>query len=248
LEVLLAGPKSWGGLRVVDRGDDGSLADLPWASVFDPAVNARALSAVQARGFKAATEVVNRFVQLADSDFFGAQRLKESTDSSDTHGDNETAQQTSGPDIERFFGRWQGMIGQLAQSLVGAASVPQTGTGSAMFDFVNANASGHVELRAADPGAVSTEVWLHNGGSTDLGKVRLRCSDLLSHDGALIGSAMVRFEPDTVPLVARSSRGVTVEVDVADDVRPGCYRGTLLVDGHADVWLPVVLTIEFSAS
>ena len=233
---------------MVDRGGDGGLADLPWASVFDPAVNARALSSVQARGFKAATEVVNRFVQLADSDFFAAQGSRESTAPSDTHRDNETAKPTSGPDIERFFGLWQGMVGQLAQSLVGAASATQTGTGSAMFDFVNANASGRVELTTTEPGAVSTEVWLHNSGSTDLGKVRLRCSDLLSHDGALIGAAMVRFEPDTVPMVARSSRGVTVEVDVADDVRPGCYRGTLLADGHAEVWLPVVLTVESPAS
>jgi hypothetical protein len=233
---------------VVDRGDDGSLADLPWASVFDPAVNAKALSSVQARGFKAATDVVNRFVQLADSDIFGAQRSQESADSSDPNGPNDTAKPTGGPDIERFFGLWQGMVGQLAQSLVGTAAVPQSGTGSAMFDFVNANASGQVELTTAEPGAVSTEVWLHNGGSSDLGKVRLRCSDLLSHDGALIGSAMVRFEPDIVPMVARSSRGVTVEIDVADDVRPGCYRGTLLADGHAEVWLPVVLTVEFSMS
>jgi hypothetical protein len=229
---------------VVDRGDDGSLADLPWASVFDPAVNAKALSSVQARGFKAATEVVNRFVQLADSDIFGAQHSRESADSPDPNGHNDTVKPTGGPDIERFFGLWQGMVGQLAQTLVGAASTPQSETGSAMFDFVNANASGHVELTTTEPGAVSTEVWLHNGGSTDLGKVRLRCSDLLSHDGALIKSSMVRFEPDTVAMVARSSRGVTVEVDVADDVRPGCYRGTLLADGHAEVWLPVVLTVE----
>jgi hypothetical protein len=237
-------------LTVVDGGsyDGGSLADLPWGSVFDPAVNARALSSVQARGFKAATEVVNRFVQLADAGVLGADRSKESTSSSDIHGDNETAKPASGVDVERFFGLWQGMVGQLAQSLAGSASVPQTGTGSAMFDFVNAGASGQVELTTSEPGAVSTEVWLHNGGSTDLGKVRLRCSDLLSHDGALIVSAMVRFEPDTVPMVARSSRGVTVEVDVADDVRPGCYRGTLLVDGHAEVWLPVLLTVESSTS
>jgi hypothetical protein len=243
-------------LSVVDGGsyDDGSLADLPWGSVFDPAINARALSSVQARGFKAATEVVSRFVQLADAGVFGADRSKvstsssESSDSSDANVGDEAAKPASGVDVERFFGLWQGMVGQLAQSLAGSASAPQTGTGSAMFDFVNAGASGRVELTTSEPGAVSTEVWLHNGGSTDLGKVRLRCSDLLSHDGALIASAMVRFEPDTVPMVARSSRGVTVEVDVADDVRPGFYRGSLLADGHPEVWLPVLLTVESSTS
>ena len=46
---------------------------------------------------------------------------------------------------------------------------------------------------AGEPGAASTEVWLHNRGGDDLGKVRLRCSDLLAHDGALIESALVRL-------------------------------------------------------
>ena len=96
---------------------------------------------------------------------------------------------------------------------------------------------------ASEPGAVSTEVWLHNHGAEDLGKVRLRCSDLLAHDGALIDSAMVRFEPDTVPMVARCSRGVTVEIDVPEDIATGNYRGTLLADGYPDIWLPVVLTV-----
>ena len=42
-------------------------------------------------------------------------------------------------------------------------------------------------------------------------------------------------------MVARCSRGVTVEIDVPDDIAPGNYRGTLLADGHPDIWLPVVL-------
>ena len=49
--------------------DDGSIADLPWASVFDPAANARALSAIQARGFRAASEVVDRFVRITERGF-----------------------------------------------------------------------------------------------------------------------------------------------------------------------------------
>ena len=57
-------------------------------------------------------------------------------------------------------------------------------------------------------------------------------------------AARIGFEPATVPLVARSSRGITMCVDVADDVGSGRYRGTLLVDGHADVWLPVELVVE----
>jgi hypothetical protein len=85
---------------------------------------------------------------------------------------------------------------------------------------------------------------LHNGGSDDLGVTRLRCSDLLAHDGAVVSAARIRFEPAAVPLVARSSRGITMCIDIADDVGSGCYRGTLLADGHADVWLPVELVVE----
>jgi hypothetical protein len=40
---------------------------------------------------------------------------------------------------------------------------------------------------------------------------------------------------------ARSSRGAIVTVQVAEDVSPGVYRGTLLVDGHPQLWLPSCL-------
>jgi hypothetical protein len=77
-----------------------------------------------------------------------------------------------------------------------------------------------------------------------MGKVQLRCSDLLAHGGALIEASCIRFEPDVVPMPARSSRGVTVEVDVAPHHSPGRYHGTLLADGHDDVWLPLSLHIR----
>lgn len=197
--------------------DDGSIADLPWAAVFDPAANVRALSAVQARGFRAATEVVDRFVKMADSD----------------------PAPSTGPDGDRVLASWQKLVSQLAQSLRGR----EIQSNSATIDFAKSGVPGQVCLEAVERGPVTTEVWLHNGGPEDLGKVRLWCSDLLAHDGGVIDSAMVRFEPDIVPMVARSSRGVTMEIDVPDEVGSGCYRGTLLADGYPDIWLPVVLTI-----
>jgi hypothetical protein len=48
-------------------GDDGTIDDLPWASVFDPAANARALSAIQAEGFRAASRIVDRFAKAVGS-------------------------------------------------------------------------------------------------------------------------------------------------------------------------------------
>jgi hypothetical protein len=216
---------------VAARGsnDDGSIADLPWASVFDPASNVRALSAIQARGFRAATEVVDRLVKLTDSD-----------PAPDGDDPADATKSGAGPDVDRVLSTWQNLVGQLVSSIRGQAS-PQTG--AATFDLANSEARGQVRFESNAPGLVSAEIWLHNGGPGDLGEIRLRCSDLLAHDGGVVASGAVRFEPATVPLVARSSRGVTMALDVTEDVAPGCYRGTLLADGHADVWLPVVLTV-----
>ena len=216
---------------MTERDNDASFSDIPWASVFDPALNIRALGEIQARGFRAATEVVNRFIRPADTKF-----VDDSVNSTQAPGD----QATPPPDVDRVLQVWQRLATQAVESLRGAA---QPRGEVASVDIQHATSSGAVSLVASEPGAVSTEVWLHNRGADDLGKVRLRCSDLLAHDGALIESALVRFEPDTVSMVARCSRGVTVEIDVPDDTAAGNYRGTMLADGYPDIWLPVVLRV-----
>ena len=44
-------------------GQNGQRHDVPWASVFDPAANLRALTTIQAEGFRAASEIVDRVVR-----------------------------------------------------------------------------------------------------------------------------------------------------------------------------------------
>ena len=224
---------------MTERDNDASVSDIPWASVFDPALNIRALGEIQARGFRAATEVVNRFIRPADT-----KSVADSVNSTNAPGDQSAPppgdQATPPPDVDRVLQLWQRLASQAVESLRGAA---QPRGEVASVDIQHATSSGAVSLVASEPGAVSTEVWLHNLGADDLGKVRLRCSDLLAHDGTLIESALVRFEPDTVPMVARCSRGVTVEIDVPDDTAAGNYRGTMLADGYPDIWLPVVLRV-----
>ena len=227
------------------RGDDGNVSDIPWASVFDPALNIRALGEIQARGFRAATEIVNRFVRMADTNSVADRTDGEQAPSPEPAADPPGDRATPPPDVDQVLQLWQRLAAQTLESLRGVA---QPHVGNATVDIQHATSSGAVSLVASESGAVSTEVWLHNAGADDLGKVRLRCSDLLAHDGAVIGSAMVRFEPDTVPMVARCSRGVTIQVDVPDDIGPGHYRGTLLADGHPDIWLPVVLSVQSQGS
>ena len=212
-------------------GDDGSVADISWASVFDPSVNIRALGEIQARGFRAATELVNRFVRSAVPT-----AENDSTDRQQPSGE----QTSSVPDVDAVLQLWQRLAAQAVDSL---RDVGRARSESASVDVQHDTACGAVSVQASGPGAVSTEVWLHNAGAEDIGKVRLRCSDLLAHDGTVISSAQVRFEPDIVPMVARCSRGVTIEIDVPDNVGAGHYRGTLLADGHPDIWLPVVVNL-----
>jgi hypothetical protein len=215
--------------------DDGSIGDLPWASVFDPDMNMRAVGAIQARGFRAATEVVNRLLKTAGG-IKADQSVSDSDDKPHAHG--------KAPDVDRFVETWQKMVGQVARSIRDSVAAPM---GAASFDLGQVAASGEISVETDGAGTAAAEVWLHNRGATDLGKVRLRCSDLLAHDGSLIEAAAVRFEPDVVPMPARCSRGVTVEVDVGDDVVPAHYRGMLLADGYSDVWLPIALVVRSAA-
>lgn len=218
--------------RVPD--DDGSIADLPWASVFDPAANVRALSAIQARGFRAASEVVDRFVRITERGF-GAPTGP--ADEDEPNG----FEPPRIPEIGRLVQTLQKAVTQLGESARSAAGTSTSAEPG--LDLAKSATTGQVHLHATESGPTVAEIWLHNRGPSDMGKVRLRCSDLLSHDGAVIESSLVRFEPDVVPMPSRCSRGITMEVDVAQAHPSGCYRGTLLADGHADVWLPVVVDV-----
>lgn len=224
-------------------GDDGAVTDLPWASVFDPTANARALSAIQAEGFRAASQLVDRFVRIATSN---VARQRESPMPADHTSNGDKPPDAGRLDIEGLMKLWWSATGQfLLQSSSAAAAALRP---AAKLDLRNADSGGQVSLQATKPDVATTEIWLHNNGFDDLGVVRLRCSELLSHDGFVIGSAATWFEPELVSMPGRSSRASRLNVNVADDVSPGQYRGTLLVDGHPDLWLPVVLLVVAPSS
>ncbi len=210
--------------------DDGSISNLPWATVFDPVANARALSAIQARGFSAATQLVDRFIKIAESSTNGtAQKAP-----SDTNNGTDN-------DVDLILSTWWSLFGQFLRTMPGAGALRGDG---ARFDLADDTASGGVHLDADGPGFASGEVWLHNGGTHDIESVRLRCSDLLAHDGAKVGSDAVQFAPEKLALPGRSNRAVSLQVDVTPDIAQGRYRGTLLAEGYPELWLPVTLTLR----
>lgn len=220
-------------------GDDGTIDDLPWASVFDPAANARALSAIQAEGFRAASRIVDRFVRAVGSD------SEEATAPSGDAATNGAGVGVPGlQDLEGLTRAWWSAVGQLLlRSMPGTA---QSDAHPVSLDVNDSNSNGAVNVEAAGGGSAGTEVWLHNRGPDDRPDVRLRCSDLLSHDGNVIRADAVLIDAAVVAMPRRSSRGVAITVNVASEVLPGVYRGTLLASGHPDLWLPVVLTVRLS--
>ncbi len=238
-------------------GDDGTIDDLPWASVFDPAANARALSAIQAEGFRAASRIVDRFARAVGSaGSVGSAASGQSTappsdggvtnghPGADTNGaaNGDDAGAAGVREFERLTRAWWSTVGQF---LLRSMPVTAQANGHPVsLDVNDADAKSAVQLEAAVAGSASTEVWLHNRGPDDRADVRLQCSDLLSHEGNVIGADAVLIDTAVVPMPRRSSRGVVITIDLAPEVSPGIYRGTLLASGHPDLWLPVVLTVR----
>ncbi|MET0473307.1 MAG: hypothetical protein ABW001_01590 [Mycobacterium sp.] len=225
----------------MERADDGGNGTaLPWASVFDPAANIRALSSIQADGLRAASELVDRFVRIAAHGLNGNTSPATSTtaDASDAR-DGDLFGATG---LEPVVTAWWSMVDQLLR-----VSTPRVaGDGeptSATLELSTSTATGEVRIDATGPGTARAELWLHNGGPLDLDDVRLRCGDLLTHDGLTVAADSLRFEPEVVLLPARSSRGVTLGIDVGDDARPGIYRGVLVADGYPEMWAPIKLVV-----
>lgn len=213
------------------RGDD-DLTELPWASVFDPAANARALSAIQAQGFRAASRVVDRFAEVAGGVTGTPTAVRP------TGGGHGPATPGLNPDVDLVITTWWTIVGQMFRAMRGDTTAPD-GRHLVSVDVATGIATGAVHVGAGE----TAEVWVENSGSDDVTDTVLRCGDLLAHDGEVIGAAAVRFAPGVVPLPARSSRGVGVHVDVGEDVKAGSYRGTIVLSGHPDVWLPIVVAI-----
>jgi len=200
----------------------------------------RALSAIQADGFRAASELVDRFVRMAAVGLSGSEAA--APQAPPANGGPTDLYGATG--LEPFLTSWWTMVDQFLRVSAPRREGDTAETDTATLDLVAEQAMGRLQMSSVAPGTATAEVWLHNRGPADMGKVALHCSDLLSHDGSVIAAGLMRFEPDIVPMPSRSSRGVTVEVDIDDDVAPSSYRGMLVADGHPDVWLPIELVVK----
>lgn len=209
------------------RRDEGTLAGLPWASVLDPAANARALDELRRQGLAAAGEIIDRLTRSVDPDHRTAAEPAEGPAASTAAG---TAGDTSGKpgvrDLDRLVGRCAALLARA------------TGTGDPV-------AADEVVIAVDGTGPAAADVWFHNTSDRTVAGGQLRCTSLVSHDGRALRSESVRFEPASAPSIgpdASASVRIVVEIPTELSTTPTVLRGALVVEGHPELWLPVTVT------
>ncbi|MGH9113186.1 MAG: hypothetical protein ACRDZN_12970 [Acidimicrobiales bacterium] len=245
-----------------DNGSD----ERPWASLLDPAANARALGEIQRRGLRAAGDLVDRIIGAVDD---GSAAPPSSASAPAEHsGAVPNGASSPGADLVQI---WVDLFQRGLQAVTGAARpnglAPAAGDRAVTADLATGATTGALHIRAGaapsagvpdglpdglpdardtrDTPTASGEVWLHNGTGAPIAGLRPHSGELRAHDGATLPASAIGFDPPSLDeLPARSSRGVVVEVRLGGGVAAGVYRGVVLVAGAPDVWLPLLVTVD----
>ena len=221
-----------------DGRHDAGAGGLPWSSLLDPVANAKALGDVQARGLRAAGELVERLVRSVDgAPETDAAPVDDGTDAASPAGD-----------ASRLLEVWIDLLRRTADSFGRLTDRPASGPAEragAAVDVGTGSATGQVRLvvspKGEGPGA---EMWVHNGTAEDLGPVGLHAGELRSADGDRL-DAEVTFAPaQLAEVAARSSRGIAVGLAAGDLLAAGTYRALVQVEGAPDLWLALEVVVE----
>lgn len=207
-----------------DTEPDGASGRKRSIPPFDPIASVRAVADVQAEGLRAASELLERML-----------------------GHDREGPEPRSPSPERDYtallvDAWAEMLQRIAAGLAepvqpGALTIPVDSGAVGPPVRLTLGESGSAE------GAVA-EVWLHNGTSSAVGPLGLRCGQLTASDGTVLDGAHVGFEPaELEPLPPRSSRAVLVSLAATGSPRPGIYRGTIQASGAPKLWLPLEVAI-----
>jgi hypothetical protein len=189
---------------------------------FDPVAGMRAMADIQAEGFRAAGELIDRML------------------GSEPDGPGRARSSAAGGDYSALVDAWTDL---LRRTVAGLAR--PDGTDAVTVSVDSTGVGPQVRLATSGDSAATTEVWLHNGSFSAIGPLALGCGQLSDPDGTVLEGAEVSFEPAEVTLLpARSSRAVTVSLAAAGSLRPGCYRGMIQARGAPGLWLPFEVAVE----
>jgi hypothetical protein len=201
-------------------GTDGPERSAP---LFDPVAGMRAMADIQADGLRAASDLLERMLgSEQDASRAAPSRSREG-------------------DYTALVDAWS----RLLRLAAGLARPVDSGSVTVAVDSSTVGPPLRLVLdRTDEADSAAAEIWLHNGTSTAVGPLALRCAALTAPGGEAF-AARVSFDPPEVPLLApRSSRGVVISVAASGPPRPGIYRGTIQADGAPTLWLPVEVTVE----
>lgn len=200
---------------------DGEHRKERTSPLFDPVAGMRVMADIQAEGLRAAGELLERVL------------------GKETEGNGRPA---AGGDYTTLVTAWTDLMQRTVSELAepggrGGVTVGVDGTG------MGPSVRLMLEEASADPSA-STEVWLHNGTSSAVGPLALRCGELRDSDGKKLKGVKVKFKPRAVEaLPPRSSRAIKVSLALSGALRPGVYRGTIQARGAPKLWLPLEVAI-----
>ncbi|MEQ1786786.1 MAG: hypothetical protein ABL966_07020 [Acidimicrobiales bacterium] len=220
---------------------EGAGPDRPWASVFDPSANARALADIQAQGLRAAGELVERLIRAVDGD---RQRTPPAAEPDAVAGAEAPAGEAT-----RLAEVWIDLLRRTADSFgrLTSPGAPGSPGGQVAVDVSSGASDGELRVEVVDDTAAG-EVWLHNGTTAAVGPLRLHCGVPRSGEGVDL-DAVVAFEPGRIDeLPPRSSRAVAATVRVSGPAAPGTYRAMVQAAGITDLWLPLVVVVSEAAT
>ena len=219
-------------------GDGTGATGMPWASLFDPVANARALGDIQAQALRAAGEVVERLARLSDG-----------SETASDHGETASDSETSPPgNAANLIEAWIELLQRASKSFTSASTggshAPDDERIEVDLDAGSANTLVHLEVD--ESGAIrsgTAEVWMHNGTAGSIGPLTFLGDELRSPEGVPLAATLACDPAHIDVLPGRSSRGVALTIAKEGELRPGTYRGLIQVKGAPQVWLTVEVVV-----
>ena len=165
-------------------------------------------------GFRAASEVVDRFIRLMGDD---------PRPPSQPAGEDRSAFRQLRADLARAVDANLDLVRRAFDLYAGAVDRLLGGDPGAD--------SRHFQMPAVLPGhQASSTLWIHNTTAAAASGLRLHGSDLVSHLGDTISAVGWRFEPTVIDIAPPgSSLPVMVDLQVSKDTPPAIYRGHVFV-------------------
>jgi hypothetical protein len=214
----------------------GGAGDIPFASLFDPVSNARVMGDIQAQALRAAGDLVERLLAVAEA-------LPKPGAPFPTASGTGNGSTGRSDDASRLIDAWVEML----QRISGAFGTRSGDENSQQVDVeVGDGAAPCLRFCADESGELvqgEAEVWLHNGTPDPFGPLTIGSGDLISPEGERLAAHVVCEPAAIAELPPRSSRGVIVSLAPEGELHRGVFRGLLQVRGAPGVWFPVEVAV-----